>query len=504
MLLKNTRIVKRNQLVFFVAVVLLFLLSRASSFGAVKLIPLLSFDGTNGTHPRFDLVQGKNGNFFGTALGGSVDDAGTVFSIVPDGQPVFVASMAITNGRTPSGLILGSDGNFYCAAESGGPYERGTIFRMTSQGNLRVMAVFDGTNGVSPSDLLQGADGNFYGTTQYLMNPTYAGSGSVFRMSPNGDITNLFVFSGTNGMTPSSLVQGRDGNLYGTTAYGGPAFVPDQSDGNGTVFQITTNGVLTTLWYFSGGDGTYPESVIQATDGNLYGAAYYGCSNNLGSLFRLTTNGVFSILHYFSPFGTLGNNSDGGYPTAQLMQSKDGSIYGGTEAGGSSLTDYGGIGTLFKITTNGDFTTLCSFGSYTNFYSEGSIPSGLVQDKKGNFFGATYYGGPYGGAGNLGGIFKLVTVRPIIAITEPRQDGPFTNAAVTVSGKAKAEVQTAITNVLYQLNGGDWTAVATTNNWTNWTANITLAEGENRFCAYALDANGDASRTNVLRLRFRP
>lgn len=295
--------------------ILTFLFVGASSFGAVKLVPLLPFDGTNGTHPRFNLVQGKDGDFYGTALGGSFSDAGTVFKIDPDGQPDFVVPMAITNGRTPSGLILGSDGNFYCAAQSGGPYERGTIFRMTPLGKLTVVAVFDGTNGVSPSDLLQGTDGNFYGTTQYATYPSCMGNGSVFKMSPAGEITTLFTFSGTNGMMPSSLTQGLDGNLYGTTAYGGPGYSGSMFV-NGTVFQITTNGVLTTLWNFSGGDGTYPESVIQASDGNLYGAAYYGGSNNLGTLFRLTTNGTFSIMHSFSPFGTMGNNSDGANPTA--------------------------------------------------------------------------------------------------------------------------------------------------------------------------------------------
>lgn len=477
---------------------LTFLFAGASSFGAVKLIPLLAFDGTNGTHPNFNLVQGKNGDFYGTALRGSLSDAGTVFEIAPDGHPIFVNPMAITNGRAPTGLILGNDGNFYGAAQSGGPYERGTIFRMTPGGKLTVLAVFDGSNGVSPSDLLQGADGNFYGTTQREMYPTYSGYGAVFKMSPNGDISNLFTFSGTNGDVPSSLVQGRDGNLYGTTAYGG-------TNGDGTVFQITTNGVLTTLWSFSGDDGAYPESVIQATDGNLYGAAYRGGPNYDGTIFRITTNAEFSILHVFSQFDTLSENPDGAFPTAKLMQARDGSIYGGTEAGGYNFAgngNEGGIGTLFKITTNGEFTTVCSFGTYTNFYTTASFPNGLVQDQKGNFFGTTCYGGPYGGPGNLGGIFKLVTVRPVLAIVGAHQDGRFPNAAFAINGKTKAKVQTAITNVLYQLNGSGWTEPSTTNNWTNWTANVSLVRGTNVFRAYAVDANGDSSRTNTLKLRF--
>ena len=481
--------------------ILMFLLWCPLSFAAVTLVPLLSFDGTNGYFPHCNLVPAKNGVFYGTTSSGSGPEshAGTVFKITSGGQFTVVASFDGTNGGVPwDGLVLGIDGDFYGTARAGGTNNGGTVFKMTPRGKLTVMARFGDTNGSGPDGLVQGVDANFYGITESGGDFSYNGDGTVFRMSPAGELTTLFMFDGTNGTTPWSLVQGHDGNLYGTTLFGGAYEA-------GTVFQITTNGTFTSLWNCDGTNGGEPASVIQAMDGNLYGTSYAGGQNDNGTIFKLTTNGALTILHSFSQRGFYGENSDGSNPVGKLMEGKDGCLYGGTQMGGSNLFDngwYGGIGTLFKISTNGDFTTLCSFGLHTNFYETGSFPNGLIQDEKGNFFGTTYLGGLYDVENfGLGTVFKLVTVRPVLAIREAHQGHPATNAVV-ISGKTKAKVQTAITNVLYQLNAGAWKNATTTNNWTNWTATVTPAAGKNIFFSYALDANGDASRTNVLKLRF--
>jgi uncharacterized repeat protein (TIGR03803 family) len=472
------------------AVAILLFAATAPSFAAVQLVPLISFDGTNGANPSCTLVQGSNGNYYGTTYTGSTSEVGSVFSISLAGRVGLVAPLYFTgSGYSRTGLILGTDGNFYGTATEG--TNGGTVFRMDPNGNFTVLVQF-GTNG-SPNGLLQGIDGNFYGTTD---------GDTVFKMTPDGTLTTIFAFDGTNGSTVESLVQGNDGNLYGTTYFGG-------TYGAGTVFQITTNGAFTTLWSCDSTNGDLPESVIQGKDGNLYGSAYGGGSNYDGTLFKLTTNGDLTLLHTFSQRSAFGENADGANPVGLLMQASDGCIYGGTQYGGTNLFinhGEGGIGTLFKITANGDFTTLCSFGDYTNFYKLAAFPNGLIQDQKGNFFGTTYYGGIYDvGNRGLGTVFKLVTPilvtpKPILTITSHHVSS--SNAVATVNGKAK-EKGGAITNVLWQSNNGGWTPATIANNWTNWTVTVPLALGTNIFQAYAVDANGDTSRTNTLKLRSR-
>ena len=485
-----------TKLIPVLAVILL--LTSIPSFGAVKLIPLISFDETNGSLPHCNLVQGKNGDFYGTTSGSSAASyAGGVFKISSQGHFANVASFHDTNGGVPwDGLILGPDGSFYGTARAGGINNSGTVFRMAPHGKMTAIAFFDGTNGAGPVGLVNGVDGNFYGITESGGDKLYLGDGTVFKMSPEGNLMTLFEFGGTNGSGPWSLVQGDDGNLYGTTLGGG-------SFNAGTVFRITTNGDFRMLWEFDGTNGGEPQSVVLAMDGNLYGSTYFGGPNYNGTIFKLTPDGRFSTLHSFSQRSSYDVNADGSNPTGKLMLGRDGCIYGGTQNGGTNLFadgTYGGVGTLFKISTTGDFTTLCSFGTYTNFYKTGSFPNGLIQDQKGDFFGTTYFGGDVGYFGE-GTVFKLATVRPVLAITKPHQNARLSDSAATIIGKTKAKVETAITNVTYQLNGSDWTAASTTNNWTNWIASVTLAPGANVFRVYSLDANGDTSRTNILKLR---
>jgi len=461
----------------------------------------MSFDETNGTFPHCNLVRREDGDFYGTTSGaGSAVYAQSVFKIGPQGKFTTIASFSGTNGGVPwDGLSLGNDGNFYGVSKAGGISNFGTVFKVSSGGKLTIMAFFEGTNGAGPVALVNGSNGDFYGTTESGGDALYMGDGTIFKMSPEGNLTTLFLFDGTNGSGPSSLCLGRDGFLYGATSGGG-------ANNSGTVFEII-NGVFRTLYEFDGTNAAQPQSVIQASDGNLYGTTYYGGVYYNGIVFKLTTNGVFSILHSFSQMTSFDENADGANPVGKLMEGRDGWIYGGTAYGGTNLFGggyYGGIGTLFKISTNGDFITLCSFGMHTNFYGTRSFPNGLVEGKNGNFFGTTYFGGLYDvNNGGLGTIFKLITIRPIIAVTKPHQHALQSNPALTIGGKTKAKVETPITHVIYQLNAGNWAEATSADNWTNWAANVVLVPGTNVFRVYAVDQNGDASRTNILKLRLR-
>jgi len=216
---------------------------------------------------------------------------------------------------------------------------------------------FTGTNdGANPqAGLMQGRDGYFYGTTA----PEYpnAGYGTVFKISANEGLTTLYSFTGgDDGAYPmASLVLGSDGNFYGTT-YSGDIYT------NGTVFKITTNGAMTNLYSFTGpNDGANPQAaLVQARDGNCYGTTVFGGTNGgKGTVFRISTNGALTTLYTFGTWVTneYGYGLDGAYPRAGLVQWSDGSLYGSTAEGGVN-----GEGSLFEISTNVALTLLYSFG----------------------------------------------------------------------------------------------------------------------------------------------
>jgi uncharacterized repeat protein (TIGR03803 family) len=197
------------------------------------LTTLVSFNKTNGANPYSSLIQGSDGNFYGTTELGGTKNAGTVFKITPSGTLTTLVSFHTTNGAYPlDSLIQGSDGNFYGTTEEGGTSHKGTVFKITPSGTLTTLVSFNGSNGSSPyAGLIQGSDGNFYGTTEYGGPDDY---GTVFMVTPSGTLTTLVSFNFfANGAFPlGSLIQGRDGSFYGTTDEGGP-------DDVGTVFKLT-------------------------------------------------------------------------------------------------------------------------------------------------------------------------------------------------------------------------------------------------------------------------
>jgi uncharacterized repeat protein (TIGR03803 family) len=345
----------------------------------------------DGAYPHSSLVEGSDGNFYGTTGGGGAGNVGTVYKMTPLGEVTVLYSFtAAEDGMFPYGtLLLADDGNFYgTTTESfAGDAIGGSVYRITPDGTFTVLYDFPGVAGGSTpyAGLVQGSDGKLYGTTFSGAPGSFFGAGTVFKMDlAGGTPTILHAFSGgADGGNPyyGALVEGNDGNFYGTT-YGGGMVGGNFPQGTGTVFRITPTGTLTTIHTFTGGaDGYGPEGgLVLGSDGNFYGTTAYGdfSSNtaNGGTVFKITQDGVFTTLHTL----TL---TEGSVPLASLIEGSDGNFYGTAETGGDSN------GTVFSVTPEGAFTVL-----YTFLGSEGRQPqSSLFQGSDGMFYGTAAFNG---------------------------------------------------------------------------------------------------------------
>src|SRR5262249_41329904 len=197
----------------------------------------------------------------------------------------------LSNGASPQddGLALGNDGNLYGTTADGGDFGFGTVFKVTPGGALTLLSSFNSVNGQAPQGgLVLGADGNFYGGAAFG-GPFPGSFGNIFKVTTNGDPPPLFNFHATDGQEPTArLIQANDGSLYGTTLTGGSTNGLFGSDGFGTVFRITTNGVFTSLVQFQSTNGSGPlDSLLMGPDGNLYGTTTHGGTGGGGTIFRI-------------------------------------------------------------------------------------------------------------------------------------------------------------------------------------------------------------------------
>ncbi len=354
---------------------------------------------TDGVNPQVALVQGADGNFYGTTLNGGTFSTGTIFSVTPAiaGQQstlntlrAFGGTGSPDGGNPSASLLLGSDGNYYGTSQAGGANSLGTLYSINPSGALTTLHTFGATtsDGGNPAAaLVQGSDGKFYGTT---LNGGDNGYGTVFQYTPGGELITLHSFGNTvtEGSNPEGpLVLGKDGNFYGTTVGGGANFL-------GTVFRITPAGVITTLHSFGtvATDGSNPAAgLVVATDGSFYGTTYSGGISGKGTVFNITPSGALTTLFSFS-------TSDGANPAAALLLANDGTLYGTTESGGAN-----GLGAIFKISAAGSPSTIYSFGGST---SDGATPdSTLLMGGDGNLYGTTRSGGAHA----KGTVFEITT-----------------------------------------------------------------------------------------------
>lgn len=479
-----------------VVIVLVSELLAGHSVQAQTLNTLYSFcsqaNCTDGAGPYAGLVQGTDGNFYGTNTGYGGNTAsfcspsgcGTLFKIAPSGTLttpyIFCSQANCTDGGYPdAGLLQANDGNFYGVTQGGGTNGWGTVFKINTSGELTTLYSFcakttfpDCPDGASPDSLIQGTDGDFYGTTNFggidISGYCSSGCGTLFKITPGGTLTTLHSFCSTascaDGSSPDVVIQGTDGDLYGITASGGNKW------GAGTFFKITLSGTLTTLHKFcsphSDGtciDGSSPNGLIQATDGNFYGTTQFGGRNNSnknnGTAFKITSSGALTTLHNFC---AQANCADGQYPTAGIVQGSDGYLYGTA----LFLGAYGG-GTVFQLPiTGGTLQVLHSFCSTSEIIggntvcTDGNTPDArLVQGTDGNFYGTTTGGGvntatycPDG----CGTIFELSTgLGPFILL---RSTSGEPGAAVNILGTDLAGASSVT------FNGTQATFVVNSNN----------------------------------------
>ena len=316
------------------------LIYQATPTGTIAVMH--QFTGTEGALPSAAPILGTDGNFYGTALRGGTHTNGTFFQLTPEGSLTSLYNFAGPNGQQPAGgLTLGWDGSFYGSASQGGAYLQGDIFRVSATGAYKRLYSFCAQSGcpdgqVPKDGLALAHDGNFYGVT-----PAGGANkfGTIFKVTPAGVFTTLYTFCAqtncTDGATPNvTLVEGRDGNLYGTTYQGGSHF-------SGTVFRITRAGVYSILHNFCSqpgcADGGHPQAgIVLAADGNFYGTTSDSGAHSRGTIFYVNTQKQFQVVYSFQA-------SDGQFP-AQLMQHTNGTFYGTMQVGGTS-----GVGTLFSL-----------------------------------------------------------------------------------------------------------------------------------------------------------
>jgi uncharacterized repeat protein (TIGR03803 family) len=341
------------------------------------------------------LVRTHNGLLYGTTAGDtSTPDAlaGTVFVITPRGElRTLYRFTGGVDGGNPTSLTESSDGNFYGRTSvGGGAGNGGTLFRITPWGDLTTLHSFTDSAGGEGSPLVEASDGNFYGTSQ-------SGLPLVFRLTRDGAYSVLAVFPADGMFAPNlgSLLAGNDGALYGTTlGISGPG-VPNIS---GTVFKLTLGGQITTLAQLE----VEPVLQFQGRDGRFYGttsgSVFQFSGQEAGTVFAMTAQGQISTLFDF------GDGASGVWPN-RLIETQDGSIVGTTLGIDSLFSGSADYGSVFRLTPDGAVNTLLHFDPAYPFNGPVllSQPSALVEGFHGVVYGATLFGG----TASAGSVFKV-------------------------------------------------------------------------------------------------
>jgi len=291
----------------------------------------------------------------------------------------FCTQTNCADGSNPfAGVISDAKGNLYGTTSGGGVYGHGVVFKVNPVGKETVLYSFTGgADGADPyAGVISDGKGNLYGTT-FLGGPS--GAGVVFTVSPEGKETVIYSFCrqancADGKQPPSGVISDANGNLYGTTWGGG-------ASNEGVVFKVSPKGEETVLYSFTGGaDGANPYAgVISDAKGNLYGTTSGGGASSSGVVFEVSPKGEETVLYSFC---TQTNCADGAHPQAGgLIFDAKGNLYGTTAGGGAWSS-----GVVFKVSPKGQETVLYSF---TDGIDGAGPLGGVIFDAKGNFYGTT-------------------------------------------------------------------------------------------------------------------
>jgi uncharacterized repeat protein (TIGR03803 family) len=311
---------------------------------------------SSGIWPEWELSTADgSGYMWGTTTRGGTNAGGAIYKTNNAGSVVHVYTFGATGssaGSQPNGPLLVIGNDHYGLAAAGGTGGKGVLYDWNATSAYQAMHSFTGTDGDEPSGpLTKATDGNFYGTT------VYGGAcnlGVVFKYVPSTHaVSVLHSFCGTEGSSPrTGVIQARDGNLYGTTNLGG-------THGYGTLFRLSLAGAFTQMRSFGATrtEPIYPGRLMQASDSKLYGTSYRGgydldISAQPGTVFSMTTSGVLST----SSFEWVGMS--GPWYNAALIERFTGVLYGVTAA-----NDYGHV-FQYRM-SNATITNVIAFNSRT-------------------------------------------------------------------------------------------------------------------------------------------
>ncbi|MBZ5570282.1 MAG: hypothetical protein LAO09_00200 [Acidobacteriia bacterium] len=354
---------------------------------------LHEFNGTNdGANPEAKLLRDAAGNFYGTTFAGGSNGEGTVYKIDSTGTEsvLFTFTATVSGGFPASSLIQDQAGNLYGTADEG-PGGAGVVFKISPEGEETILFAFQGGLGrnarVPSGGLLMDKSGNLYGATLFGGNGNcQLGCGTIYRLDTAGKLHVLYSFSGgADGSQPfGPLVPDANGNLYGVAQSGGDLACSEHSQaGCGTVFRLASNGRLTVLHTFHGGDGATPQPdlLLDTVGGNLYGATGRGGTSENGTVFKISSNGKYTVLHRFT-------GTDGSTPNGGLVLDEAGNLFGTAQTGGR-----GGDGTAFAMNPAGQVKVLHHF----NGDLDGAFPlAGLIRDEVGHLYGTAVSNGLIG------------------------------------------------------------------------------------------------------------
>lgn len=276
---------------------------------------------------------------------------GTVFKLDQGNRLTVLHRFTQSNGSVPNAdLLLDADGNLYGTTILGGGANLGTIFEInTTTGHLTLLKSFPNQFGRPTGSLAMDANGNLYGTASYG-GVSECQCGVVFKLDTRQNLGDLFDFNGIDGSTPyGGVAFDESGDLVGTTWLGGNSSCSSPfGQGCGVVFKLVPHVSETTLYAFTGlADGANPKAgIILDSEGNLYGTTQYGGNTSTpgggyGVAFKLDTSGNETVLHTFS-------RTDGAQPEAKLTLDSAENLYGTTAYGGSTACK-NGCGIVFKV-----------------------------------------------------------------------------------------------------------------------------------------------------------